>query len=64
MKIEINTITEKPKAVIWLYYLAFGLGLLIAVPFVAAAIITEITHFVGRWWIQRLKEWLNIEFEL
>lgn len=64
MKITINTIIEKPKAVVWLYYLAFGLGLLIAVPFTAAGLISEITCFIGRWWIQKLREWLNIEFEL
>lgn len=64
MKITVNCISEKPKWLIWLIYLLFAIGLLIAVPFAFVAIATEISLFIAKWWIAKLKDWLNIEFEL
>lgn len=64
MKIAVNCLYEKPKWVIWLIYLVFALGLLIAVPFAFVAIVTEISLFIAKWWINKLKDWLNIDFEI
>lgn len=64
MKFDVRFIQEKPKALEWLYLLIFGTGLLIAVPFVALAIISEIIFYAGKAWIQWLSNILDIEFTL
>ena len=62
MKFDVRFI--QPKALEWLYLLIFGTGLLIAVPFVALAIISEIIFYAGKAWIQWLSNILDIEFTL
>lgn len=64
MSINIRFIQSKPKALEWLYLLIFGIGLLIAVPFVALAILSELSVFVGKAWIQWLSNKLDIDFTL
>lgn len=61
---DVRFIQKKPKALEWLYLLIFGTGLLIAVPFVALAIISEIIFYAGKAWIQWLSNILDIEFTL
>lgn len=64
MNFTVRFIQKKPKALEWLYLLIFGTGLLIAVPFVALAIISEIIVYAGKAWIQWLSNVLDIEFTL
>ena len=64
MKVDVRFIQKKPKALEWLYLLIFALGLLIAVPFVALAIVSEIILYAGKAYIQWLSNILDIEFTL
>lgn len=64
MNFTVRFVQRKPKALEWLYLLIFGIGLLIAVPFIALAMITEITVYCGKAWIQWLSNTLDIDFTL
>lgn len=64
MKFDVRFIQKKPKALEWLYLLIFGTGLLLAVPFMVLAMVSEITVYVGKVWIQWLSNVLDIEFTL
>jgi len=64
MKITTRFIETKPKWAIGFYYMAFALCLIVATPFVAMGIISEICVFAGRFIVQFASDKLNIEFTL
>lgn len=64
MNFTVRFLQSKPKALEWLYLLIFGIGLLVAVPFVALAMLSELFVFIGKAWIQWLSDKLNIDFTL
>lgn len=64
MKFSIRFVESKPKALEWVFILLFGLGLLIAAPFVAFAMFSEVIVCLGHAWIRMLQKVLDIEFSM
>ncbi len=64
MNFNVRFIQSKPKALEWIYLLIFGIGLLIATPFVAFAMFSEVIVYCGKAWIQWLSNILDIDFTL
>lgn len=64
MSVTFRFIDTKPKSIIWLYYLAFGLCLIIAAPFVAMGVIAEICAWFGHAIVQFMSKKLDVDFTI
>lgn len=62
MNITLRFIQTKPKCLLWLYYLMFGVCLLVATPFVAMGVVAEICAWFGHAIVQFISNKLNIDF--